>query len=144
MNKNILWIIIGIVVIAIAIYFFVGFPLTTQKIGEGKGVIVEGYKDITPKQAKELIDSNPNLIIIDVSSNYNEGHIPGAINYYIGDGSLDNAIPTLDKTATYLVYCHVSSASRLGAQKLIDAEIENVYRLLGDYSAWVDADYEIE
>jgi rhodanese-related sulfurtransferase len=52
-----------------------------------------GYIDVRSTEAKELIDNNPDLIIIDVSPFYDQGHLPGAINYYIGDGSLDNAIP---------------------------------------------------
>jgi len=103
-----------------------------------------GYMDVTAEQAYELLDSNPDIIIIDVSPEYNNGHIPGAINYYIGDGSLDAAIPSLDPTAPYLVYCHVDSASISGAQKLVDAGFETVYRLEGNYQAWIDAGYEIE
>ncbi|MBD3248419.1 hypothetical protein GF336_00050 [Candidatus Woesearchaeota archaeon] len=102
------------------------------------------YTDVSPMEAKELIDNNPELIIIDVSPNYDEGHLPGAVNYYAGDGSLDAAIPSLGKEAMYLVYCHFESASRAGAQKLVDAGFTNVYRLDGDYSGWVDAGYEIE
>ncbi len=103
-----------------------------------------GYIDFTAMEAKELIDSKPDLIIIDVSPNFDNGHIPGAINYYIGDGSLDDAIPSLDKNKEYLVYCHVDSASISGAQKLIDAGFSIVYRLEGNYQAWVDAGYPIE
>jgi rhodanese-related sulfurtransferase len=102
------------------------------------------YMDITPMEAKELIDTEPDLVIIDVSPNYAQGHLPGAVNYYVGDGSLDDAIPTLDKNKNYLVYCHVDSAAILGAQKLIDAGFEHVYRLEGNYAAWVDAGYPIE
>jgi rhodanese-related sulfurtransferase len=103
-----------------------------------------GYIDVTAMEAKELIDTKPDLIIIDVSPNYDDGHIPGAINYYIGDGSLDDAIPSLDKNKEYLVYCHVDSVSISGAQKLIDAGFNTVYRLEGNYRAWVDAGYPIE
>jgi adenylyltransferase/sulfurtransferase len=103
-----------------------------------------GYMDVTPEEAKKLIDENPELIIIDVSPNYDEGHIPGAINYYMGDGSLDSAIPDLDPEADYLVYCHVDSVSIAGAQALVDAGFQNVYRLAGNYSAWVDAGYPVE
>jgi rhodanese-related sulfurtransferase len=103
-----------------------------------------GYMDVNADEAAELIDENPDLIIIDVSPNYDQGHIPGAVNYYIGDGSLEEAIPTLDKNADYLVYCHVDSASISGAQMLIDAGFENVYRLEGNYQAWVDAGYAVE
>ena len=103
-----------------------------------------GYIDVTAIEAKELIDTKPDLIIIDVSPNYDNGHIPGAINYYIGDGSLDNAISSLDKNKEYLVYCHVDSASIGGANKLVDAGFNMVYRLEGNYQAWVDAGYSIE
>ncbi len=106
--------------------------------------MMKGYVDVTPAEAKALIDSMPALVIIDVSPNYANGHLPGAINYYVGDGSLDKAIPMLDKTATYLVYCHSDSASIAGAQKLVDAGFTTVYRLSGNYSAWVAAGYAIE
>lgn len=102
------------------------------------------YIDVSPMEAKTLIDNTPGIIIIDVSPKYAEGHLPGAINFYAGDGSLDKAIPTLDKTKTYLVYCHVDSVSILGAQKLVDAGFNPVYRLAGNYSAWVAAGYAIE
>ena len=102
------------------------------------------YTDVTPAEAKKLIDENPDLIIIDVSPKYAEGHLPGAVNYYLGDGSLDAAIPTLDKSRTYLVYCHVDSVAIQGAQKLVDAGFMNVYRLEGNYAAWVDAGYPVE
>ena len=57
---------------------------------------------------------------------------------------IDEAIPTLDKEAMYLVYCHVDSASRSGAQKLVDAGFMNVYRLESHYSGWISAGYEVE
>ena len=102
------------------------------------------YIDVSAAEAKALIDENSDLVIIDVSPNYDQGHLPEAVNYYLGDGSLDAAIPTLDKDATYLVYCHVDSVAIQGAQKLIDAGFMNVYRLEGNYRAWVDAGYPIE
>ena len=107
-------------------------------------VTIYEYMDITPVEAQDLIDTTPNLTIIDVSPNYDEGHLPGSVNYYVGDGSLDEAIPTLDKNTPYLVYCHFESASRAGAQALTDAGFIEVYRLEGDYPAWVDAGYEVE
>lgn len=102
------------------------------------------YVDVSPQEAKELIDKNPDLIIIDVSPAYAQGHLPGAVNYYLGDGSLDEAIPSLDKNGKYLVYCHVDSVSIAGAEKLVDAGFKNVYRLEGNYAAWVAAGYEVE
>ncbi|MBU0497930.1 MAG: rhodanese-like domain-containing protein, partial [Candidatus Thermoplasmatota archaeon] len=100
-----------------------------------------GYMDVTAIEAKELIDTKPELIIIDVSPNYDSAHLPRAINYYIGEGSLDDAIPSLYENKEYLVYCHVDTASISGAKKLVDAGFTTVYRLRGNYQAWVDAGY---
>lgn len=102
------------------------------------------YTDISAAEAKQLIDGDPEVVIIDVSPAYAAGHLPGAVNYYLGDGSLDAAIPTLDENATYLVYCHAEGPSRQGAQKLVDAGFAYVYRLEGDYGAWVAAGYTTE
>jgi len=106
--------------------------------------LTAGYTDVTADGAKELIDTTPGLVIIDVSPIYAQGHIPGAVNYYVGDGSLDAAIPALDPNGTYLVYCHTDAASVQGAQKLAGAGFTNVYRLEGNFVAWVDAGYPVE
>lgn len=103
-----------------------------------------GYTELTAAEAKNLIDTTPGLVIIDVSPVYDQGHIPGAVNYYVGDGSLDAAIPTLDPNAPYLVYCHTTAASVLGAQKLADAGFTRVYRLEGNVEAWRAAGYPWE
>ena len=102
------------------------------------------YMDVLPDLAYEKLMNNDFDMIIDVSPKYDEGHLPGSVNYYIGDGSLDDAILTLDKDLTYLIYCHVDSASAPGAQKLVDAGIEKTYRLEGNLGAWIDAGYPIE
>jgi adenylyltransferase/sulfurtransferase len=125
---------VAIVILTIVIYKY-AMPDQTEQIT---------YSDVPPAQAKALIDENPNLVVIDVSPAYAQGHLPRAVSYYVGDGSLDAAIPMLDKEAMYLVYCHIESASRAGAQKLIDAGFENVYRLEGEYEAWVAAGYPVE
>ena len=109
-----------------------------------KGEPAVSYMDISAADAKDLIDNNPDLIVIDVSPHYDKGHLPGAVHYYIGDGSLDAAIPSLDPNAEYLVYCHVDSVAIAGAQKLIDAGFTTVYRLEGNYGGWVEAGYEVE
>ena len=141
MKKRLLMIFIMAITIIMVSSFSI-ISCTAPQVDEEE--MMDEYMDVTPEEAKKLIDENPDLIIIDVSPKYDDGHLPGAINYYIGDGSLDAAIPTLDKEAKYLVYCHVDSASIPGAQALIDAGFKNVYRLEGNYAAWVDAGYEVE
>jgi adenylyltransferase/sulfurtransferase len=139
----------GIVMGGIFILIFLVLPISWAATPAEEEMMCEegvttGYMNVAPEEAKKLIDENPDLIIIDVSPKYDDGHLPGAVNYYIGDGSFDDAIPTLDPQAEYLVYCHVDSASIGGAQALMNAGLMNVYRLKGNYAAWVDAGYEVE
>ena len=141
MKKGLLMVLLVVITI-IAVSSFSIISCKAQQVDEEE--MMAEYMDLTPEEAKKLIDENPDLIIVDVSPKYDDGHLPGAINYYIGDGSLDDAIPTLDPEAKYLVYCHVDTASIPGAQKLVDAGFKNVYRLEGNYAAWVDAGYEVE
>lgn len=100
------------------------------------------YSDISVSEAKQMLDTNQDIYIIDVSPKYDEGHILNSVNAYVGDGTLDKQLANWDKDGTYLVYCHVDSASISGAEKLVNAGFKNVYRLEGNYSAWVDAGYE--
>ncbi len=112
--------------------------------GTGYSAEKASYTDVAPAEAKELIEKTPGIVIIDVSPAYAKGHLPGAVSYPLGDGSLDKAIPALDKSKTYLVYCHVDRVAIQGAQKLVKAGFKKVYRLKGNYKAWVDAGYPIE
>ncbi len=102
----------------------------------------QGYRDVSAQEAKMMIDTLPDLTIIDVSPAYDKEHIPEALGHYVGDGSLYEAIPGLDESKPYLVYCRTASAARQGAQKLADAGL-TVYRLDGDYAAWKDAGYDV-
>lgn len=102
------------------------------------------YIDVSPEKSKELIDIKLNLVILDASPLYAQGHIPGAINHPMFDGSLEAAVPSLNKNIPYLVYCHSDSVSIAAAELLIDSGFQQVYRLAGNYQAWVDAGYEVE
>ncbi|MEA1909590.1 MAG: rhodanese-like domain-containing protein [Patescibacteria group bacterium] len=145
--KNLWWILL-IVVIALGWWWFASTGSTTDTVMDENIAEVSdiSYIDISPVDVKDLIDTTDDLVILDMSNAYAAGHIPGAINYYVGDGLVDAAIKNgdLDSSKPYLVYCHTDSASISGAKKLIEAEFSPVYRLEGNYSAWSDAGYDIE
>ena len=144
--KGFYWIyvaVIGLVVIVALSYYSPEKSITGEVI-VNEAVSTGDYMDVSSMEAQNLINNNPDLVIVDVSPNYDRGHLPGAVNYYVGDGSLDTAIPMLDMSAMYLVYCHFDSASRAGAQKLVDAGFENVYRLEDHYGGWVDGGYLVD
>jgi rhodanese-related sulfurtransferase len=104
------------------------------------------FVDIMAGVSKSKIDACDFEAIFDVSPHYNEQHIPGASNANTGGGGTDLAtlIAGMDKTKTYLVYCHADGPSMAGAQLMEDTGFTNVFRLEGNFSAWTGAGYATE
>jgi rhodanese-related sulfurtransferase len=102
-----------------------------------------GYSDVTAQEARSVKHaSEGKLVIIDLSSTYADGHLPMAISIPLD--TLEEKIPTLDKTRPYLVYCNADESSIAGATKLVNAGFSPVYRLKGNYAAWVSAGFPAE
>jgi len=97
------------------------------------------YTDIMAEQIKsELVDDvsiSPYMAIFDVSPVYNKGHLPFATNTNGIDG-LKTMLANLDKSKTYLVYCHADAPSIAGAELLVENGFSQVYRLEDNYDAW--------
>ena len=81
-----------------------------------------GYEQITGAEAKMLMDTEGDYIIIDARTNeeFNEGHIEGAIlipEYEIGNRA-ENELPRKDQLI--LVYCRSGRRSKIAAEALVD------------------------
>ena len=102
--------------------------------------ISERYQDVTAQEARSLKHaSEGKLVVIDLSSNYGEGHLPMAITIPLN--TLPEKILTLDKSRPYLVYCHSDNTSIAGATMLVNAGFSPVYRLKDNYDSWVSAGF---
>ena len=99
------------------------------------------YSTITAKEAKDMIDKDSTITILDVRTEeeFNTGHIDGAI--LIPDTDiLEKAEETLtDKSATILVYCRSGRRSALAAADLVELGYSNVY----DFGGIIDWNYDI-
>ena len=100
-----------------------------------------GYEQISGDEAKKIMDSEKDYIIIDARTDeeFNEGHIEGAIlipEYEIGDRA-ENELP--DKDKLILVYCRSGRRSKIAAQALVDSGYTNVK----EFGGIIDWKYEI-
>ena len=96
---------------------------------------------ISGAQAKALMDSESGYIIIDARtrSEYDQGHIPGAIlipEYEIADRA-KNELP--DKKQLILVYCRSGRRSKIAAEELVKLGYTNVK----EFGGIIDWEYEI-
>ena len=86
------------------------------------------YKQITPAEAKDLMDSKENYVILDVRTveEFAEGHIEGAIlipDYEIGEKA--ERVLT-DKEQLILVYCRSGRRSKNAASELAALGYTNI------------------
>jgi rhodanese-related sulfurtransferase len=91
-----------------------------------------------------MIESNPNLVILDVrtQAEYDSGHIQNATLIPVTE--LANRLGELDTEKEILVYCKAGGRSATASQILVDNGFSKVYNMLGGITAWMSAGYWIE
>ena len=100
------------------------------------------YVNITAEEAKQIMDSEEGYIILDVRTQeeYNEGHIPGAIQISheeIGEKAED---VLTDKDQLILVYCRSGRRSKIAAEALVELGYTNIK----EFGGIIDWPYEVE
>ncbi len=99
------------------------------------------YKKITGKEAKEMMDQNKDIIILDVRTEeeFISGHIENAI--LIPDTEITKKAEDAltDKSSTILVYCRSGRRSALASEALVRLGYTNVY----DFGGIIDWNYDI-
>ena len=96
--------------------------------------------DVNSQEAKYMIDSNDQLIVVDVREDYEycavEGHIPGALNYPLSSGVLQQRYEELPRDGEILVYCRSGFRSNQAAEFLDANGFLYVYDMQGGFLAW--------
>lgn len=86
------------------------------------------YEQITQEQAKELLDSEEDYVLLDVRTQleYEEGHMPGAVllpDYEVSEKA-EELLP--DKDQLILVYCRSGNRSKSASRALAELGYTNV------------------
>ncbi len=102
-----------------------------------------GYTDVTTSQAKNMVDSDPFLVVLDVRtrSEYDSGHIRNA--KLIPLAELAGRLNELNKADRTLVYCKLGGRSSQASQILADDGFLYVFNMLGGIAAWISDGYPV-
>lgn len=99
------------------------------------------YEQITAEQAKEIMDSEKDYIILDTreQDEFDEGHIEGAIliPYTEIEKTAEEKLP--DKDKLILVYCRSGRRSKIASESLASLGYTNVK----EFGGIIDWTYEI-
>ena len=100
------------------------------------------YEQITPEEAKKIMDSGEEHIILDTreQNEFDEGHIPGAIliPYTEIENKAEEMLP--DKDKLILVYCRSGRRSKIAAEALSKLG----YTKVKEFGGIIDWPYEVE
>ena len=93
-----------------------------------KGEAPLTYEQITPAEAKKLMDTEKDYVILDVRTQeeFDEGHIENAV--LIPDYEIEQKAESVlkDKEQLILVYCRSGRRSKLAADSLVKLGYSNV------------------
>ncbi len=98
------------------------------------------HTDVTAEQARDLIDSTNDLVVVDVREPFeycdDVGHIPGALNYPLSSGVLEARYDELPIDGPVLVVCRSGARSNAAANFLDSKGFSFIYDMMGGMSAW--------
>ena len=103
-----------------------------------------GYKQVSMEEGLELMEADSDYILLDVrrDDEFEEGHIPGAINIPNESIETEEIVELPDKNQTIYVYCRSGNRSKQASQKLVDLGYTDVIEFGGiiDYSGEIEKD----
>ena len=115
---------------------------TNKEQTEATQVNIGTYYQISQDEAKRIMDEESDYIIVDAreQSEYDEGHIKGAIviPYTEIEQKAEELLP--NKMQLILVYCRSGRRSKIAAQSLANMGYKNVK----EFGGIIDWQYEIE
>lgn len=85
--------------------------------------------------------AEPGVVTLDVRTpgEFAEGYIEGARLIDFQSGNFENEIATLDKSATYAIYCRSGNRSGQAVKVMQDAGFTNVFNMNGGVIDWANA-----
>lgn len=109
-------------------------------------VFANEVPEISQQDYLEAVKSPNNIVLLDVRSKeeYNEGHVPGAIN--ISHNTIKDNLNLLKqhKNSTVIVYCRSGRRAAFAENILAENGFTNLQHLTGDMNGWLKANLPVE
>jgi rhodanese-related sulfurtransferase len=102
-------------------------------------------RELTVDDVKARLDRGDRFVLIDVreESEWNKGHLPGAV--HLGKGIIERDVEerVSDTGAEIVLYCGGGFRSALAADNLQKMGYTNVWSMDGGYRDWTDKGYPL-
>lgn len=133
--------VIYILLVLTGVMILVGCSRKQDASKEETDLKEQTYIEITQSEAKKMIDSEEELVILDVRTDeeFMEGHIKDAVLLPVGEipDRAEEMLP--DKDKKILVYCHSGRRSKVASYELAELGYTNVF----EFGGIIDWTYDI-
>lgn len=130
----------GVLIMALSLLSILGITACSKNKTNSLESIKPSYQQISQKEAKEIMDTESDYIILDTRTQeeFNQGHIPNAI--CISHEEIAEKAPELlpQKDKLLLVYCRSGRRSKIAAEELVKLGYTNIK----EFGGIIDWPYE--
>lgn len=101
---------------------------------------------VTPAEAAALMESNPDLVVLDIRrpDEFADGHIAGAVNIEYGAEGFEEKLAELDRYQPYVFHCRSGGRSSAALPVFESLGFRNLYHLDSGMIGWEEAELPVE
>jgi rhodanese-related sulfurtransferase len=100
----------------------------------------KSFKNVGVAEFEKLRADKKNVVLdVRTKKEFEEGHMPGAVNIDVNAADFQEKVAKLDKSKTYLVHCAAGRRSVKACEKLGTLSFPKLYNLEGGFGAWQKA-----
>lgn len=98
----------------------------------------KGYTSVSVDEfAKVIADNQVQLIDTRTEAEFNEGHIPGAINIDVNESDFEAKVgQKIDKTRPVALYCRGGRRSKIAAERIVALGYDDITELNTGFLSW--------
>jgi phage shock protein E len=105
----------------------------------------KAFKNVDVQQFDKLrLEKNSVILDVRTKKEFDEGHIPAAINIDVNAPDFEQKIAKLDKSKTYLVHCAAGVRSVKACNRLASLDFKDLHNLEQGLKAWEKAGKPIQ
>lgn len=113
--------------------------ITPKQLADFEKGNLSTYDSIDKSTVKnKMTDENVQIVDIRGKSEYNEGHIDGAVNVFMGD--MDENLDKVSKDKEVIIYCNSGNRSAIAYSLLTAHGFDNILNYGGGWSDWSKKD----
>ena len=118
----------------------VSLAVRAADAGAEKKPDTKQFKNIGVPEFEKLRADKKNVVLdVRTKREFDEGHMPGAVNIDVNAADFQEKVAKLDKSRTYLVHCAAGTRSAKACDRMSKLDFPKLYNLEGGFRAWEKA-----